>query len=210
MDAAIRDFPPGDLRVSDADRDRALSELSGAFEAGRITADEFGQRSGQALRARTGKELSSLLADLPPDGVRPAHRAARESTVPPARRCAPDRACRRAVATRIAMGASAAAAVSLAATAAANGLSSGGGISPQNQAVGETAARQALSAAASALNGGAESAPRQLLETLARKGVPVPAAAPGFDWAGTVIPAAFAVLLVALVIVLRVTRAARP
>jgi len=68
MDGAGRGFPPGDLRVSDADRDRALSELSEAFRVGRITSDEFDQRSGQARSARTGKELTALLADLPPDG----------------------------------------------------------------------------------------------------------------------------------------------
>ena len=65
MDGIDRGFPQGDLRVSDADRDRAQSELSEAFRVGRITADEFDQRSGQALRARTGKELTALLADLP-------------------------------------------------------------------------------------------------------------------------------------------------
>ena len=68
MGGVGRGFPPGDLRVSDADRDRALSELSEAFRVGRITADEFDQRSGQTLRARTGKELTALLADLPLDG----------------------------------------------------------------------------------------------------------------------------------------------
>jgi len=41
MDGVGRGFPPGDLRVSDADRDRALAELSEAFRVGRITADEF-------------------------------------------------------------------------------------------------------------------------------------------------------------------------
>ena len=60
-----RGFPPGDMRVSDADRDRALGELSEAFQAGRISADEFDQRSGQALAARTGKELAAQLSDLP-------------------------------------------------------------------------------------------------------------------------------------------------
>jgi hypothetical protein len=34
--------------------------------------------------------------------------------------------------------------------------------------------------------------------------------APGFNWAGTVIPGAIAVLLVVLIIFLRVTRADRP
>jgi uncharacterized protein DUF1707 len=65
MDTDGRGFPLGDMRVSDADRDRALSELSVAFQDGRITADEFDQRSGQVLGSRTGKELSALLADLP-------------------------------------------------------------------------------------------------------------------------------------------------
>jgi Domain of unknown function (DUF1707) len=65
MEADARGFPPGDLRVSDAERDRALSELSEAYQSGRITADEFDQRSTQALRARTGHELTVPLADLP-------------------------------------------------------------------------------------------------------------------------------------------------
>jgi DUF1707 SHOCT-like domain len=65
MDGVDRGFPPGDLRVSDADRERALSELGEALRVGRITADEFDQRSGQALRSRTGKELTALLSDLP-------------------------------------------------------------------------------------------------------------------------------------------------
>jgi len=56
MNTALRDYPVGELRVSDADRDRALRELSDAFQAGRITTDEFNQRSGQALVARTGKD----------------------------------------------------------------------------------------------------------------------------------------------------------
>ena len=46
MDTPSRTYPPDDQRVSDADRDHALSELSEAFQAGRITADEFEQRTG--------------------------------------------------------------------------------------------------------------------------------------------------------------------
>ena len=34
MDRAGWKYPSGDLRVSDADRERALHELSGAFQAG--------------------------------------------------------------------------------------------------------------------------------------------------------------------------------
>jgi hypothetical protein len=58
-------FPPGDLRVSDAERDLAVSELSRAFQDGRLTTEEFQQRSEQAFAARTGNELTALLADLP-------------------------------------------------------------------------------------------------------------------------------------------------
>ena len=64
MDTEGRGFPPGHLRVSDAERDQALSELSVAYQAGRITADEFDWRSTQALCARTGEELAAPLADL--------------------------------------------------------------------------------------------------------------------------------------------------
>jgi len=105
MDGVDRGFPAGDLRVSDADRDRALSELGQALRVGRITADEFRQRSGQALRARTGKELTALLADLPPAG----HPATRTTALEPATH---------AVAVRAVMGGSAFAAALLFAKAA--------------------------------------------------------------------------------------------
>jgi Domain of unknown function (DUF1707) len=76
VDTDSRSFPPGDLRASDSDRDRALSELSEAYQVGRITADEFDHRSMRALRARTGKELAALLADLPRDASPVAARRA--------------------------------------------------------------------------------------------------------------------------------------
>jgi hypothetical protein len=65
MNSVPRDFPAGEMRVSDADRDRAVSELSEHFQAGRLTSDEFDERSGLALRARTGNDLSGLFTDLP-------------------------------------------------------------------------------------------------------------------------------------------------
>jgi hypothetical protein len=67
VDTVTPAYSAGDLRVSDADRDRAISELSEHFQAGRLTADEFDERSGQALQARTGRELTALFADLPRD-----------------------------------------------------------------------------------------------------------------------------------------------
>jgi DUF1707 SHOCT-like domain len=111
MDAGGRGYPPGDMRVSDADRDRALRELSEAFQAGRITADELDERSGQALGARTGRELSAVLADLPVDRA------------PVARTTAADPA-RRFLATRTAY-AAAVAAICCATVATASALSHG-------------------------------------------------------------------------------------
>ena len=67
MDTVTPPYSTGDLRVSDADRDRAISELSEHFQAGRLTAGEFDERSGQVLQARTGRELAALFADLPRD-----------------------------------------------------------------------------------------------------------------------------------------------
>jgi hypothetical protein len=67
METDARGFPLGELRVSDAERDRAVSELGVAYRVGRITGDEFGLRSAQAWGARTGRELSATLADLPLD-----------------------------------------------------------------------------------------------------------------------------------------------
>jgi hypothetical protein len=136
MDPAARDYyPPGDLRVSDAERDRALSELSAALQAGRITADEFDQRSGQVLSARTGKELTVPLADLPLD-------RASAALAPAARATALERP-QRGRATRLVIGASAAA-TCFAVVAVANALSSGPTLA-QREFFQEMAARQGLS-----------------------------------------------------------------
>ena len=61
MDTTTR----GQLRISDADRDRAIAELSEHFQAGRLTMDELQERTGQALQARTGQDLVRLFTDLP-------------------------------------------------------------------------------------------------------------------------------------------------
>ena len=112
MDRAGWNYPAGELRVSDADRDRALHELGHAFKAGRLTAEEFDDRSGQALSARTGSELTGLLADLPLDDVLSARAAAEERA-------------HRARATRIAIGASSAAAFVFALSAVGAAVSPG-------------------------------------------------------------------------------------
>jgi hypothetical protein len=109
MNTPAWDYPKGSLRVSDADRDRALSELSEAFQAGRITAGELDQRSGRALSAQTGEELTALLADLPHD--RPA---ATRALIKPAHGV---------IGTGVTMGASAVAAAALCAVSLSSALS---------------------------------------------------------------------------------------
>ena len=58
---------PGDprIRASDADRDRATALLREHHAAGRLTAEEFGERMEAALSAKTLGEIDELLADLP-------------------------------------------------------------------------------------------------------------------------------------------------
>jgi hypothetical protein len=65
MNATLENYPAAEMRASDADRDAVLSELSEHFQAGRLTAEEFDERAGQALAARTYGELRNLLRDLP-------------------------------------------------------------------------------------------------------------------------------------------------
>jgi Domain of unknown function (DUF1707) len=66
-----KSFPSGGIRVSDADRDQAIAELSEHFQAGRLTQEEFEDRSGRALQARTGDDLAALFTDLPGRGTPP-------------------------------------------------------------------------------------------------------------------------------------------
>ncbi len=65
MDTPTGQYWSGDLRVSDADRDRAVTELSGHFQEGRLTLEEFDERSSAALRAKTARDLAGLFTDLP-------------------------------------------------------------------------------------------------------------------------------------------------
>lgn len=52
-------------RVSDADRDHVVTSLRDHCAAGRLTLEEFSERVGSALAARTRGELDNVLADLP-------------------------------------------------------------------------------------------------------------------------------------------------
>jgi hypothetical protein len=79
MDTQIRSAQPGAIRVSDAERDQAVAELSEHYQAGRLTLEEFDERSNLALGAKTGNDLVALFADLPtkvvPAAMRPAEPA---------------------------------------------------------------------------------------------------------------------------------------
>jgi len=80
MDTPTGDFKRGAIRVSDAERDQAVAELSEHYQAGRLTLEEFDDRSSQALRARTGSDLGALFTDLP-KGAAPSVLAPAGSTV---------------------------------------------------------------------------------------------------------------------------------
>lgn len=60
----------GTIRAADADRDRMVEFLSGAYTEGRLTRDEYDERLERALSARTYGDLDLLVTDLPA-----AHRA---------------------------------------------------------------------------------------------------------------------------------------
>lgn len=65
MDNQTGSYPRADIRLSDAERDQAVAELGEHFQAGRLTQEEFDDRSGRALQARTGRDLTGLFTDLP-------------------------------------------------------------------------------------------------------------------------------------------------
>jgi hypothetical protein len=55
----------GPVRIGDAERDQAVAVLSDHFVAGRLTQDEFEERSEHATRARYADDLTLLFDDLP-------------------------------------------------------------------------------------------------------------------------------------------------
>ena len=68
---------PTPVRIGDAERDQAVSDLGDHFAAGRLTREEFDERADQAMQARFSTELEPLFADLPkPAPVEPAPAAA--------------------------------------------------------------------------------------------------------------------------------------
>jgi hypothetical protein len=54
-----------DLRIGDAERDIAMTQLREHFAAGRLDFDELSERIDAALIAKTQRQVDRLLADLP-------------------------------------------------------------------------------------------------------------------------------------------------
>ncbi|GAA1924714.1 DUF1707 SHOCT-like domain-containing protein [Nocardioides hwasunensis] len=53
------------LRVSDADRERAMADLSGHYADGRLDHEEYDERLDAIWTARTRADLAVLFSDLP-------------------------------------------------------------------------------------------------------------------------------------------------
>jgi len=68
MGGSTADTPasPEFLRASDAERDRAVSELRNEFAEGRLSHETFMYRMQSALDARNRGQLAGLFTDLPP------------------------------------------------------------------------------------------------------------------------------------------------
>jgi hypothetical protein len=77
-----------DLRIGDAERDAAVSALGEHYAAGRLTKEEYDERSERAWTAKTSRDLWPLFVDLPslnPAPQRPAPSAPRRSLHPTTR-----------------------------------------------------------------------------------------------------------------------------
>jgi uncharacterized membrane protein len=53
------------MRIGDAERDRAVSTLADHYAAGRLTKDEYDERTTQAWAARFEHDIDPLFEDLP-------------------------------------------------------------------------------------------------------------------------------------------------
>ncbi|WP_158844351.1 DUF1707 SHOCT-like domain-containing protein [Saccharothrix deserti] len=54
-----------DIRIGDAEREQALELLGTHLGEGRLTVDEFGERSARVATAKTRGDLYALFSDLP-------------------------------------------------------------------------------------------------------------------------------------------------
>jgi hypothetical protein len=71
------------IRASDRDRDEVVAALREAYTEGRLTLEEFQERTDAAYRCRTWGELRELTGDLPVQPPLGADIPGRETAVPP-------------------------------------------------------------------------------------------------------------------------------
>jgi hypothetical protein len=89
----------GGIRASDADREHVVEILREAYSAGRLTLEEFDERTTGAFAAKTWGGLRTLTSDLPQQarlevprpgpGVKPAQEKLPVAAGPPRRRVSP-------------------------------------------------------------------------------------------------------------------------
>jgi hypothetical protein len=89
----------GGIRASDADREHVVEILREAYSAGRLTLEEFDERTTSAFAAKTWGGLRSLTRDLPQQarlavprpepGLKPAPEKLPAAAGPPRRRVSP-------------------------------------------------------------------------------------------------------------------------
>lgn len=75
-----------ELRIGDQERDSAVTALGEHYVAGRLTKEEYDERSAVAWQARTNSDLAPLFHDLPP---LPAPQRQAPAPVPVAQRSHP-------------------------------------------------------------------------------------------------------------------------
>jgi hypothetical protein len=74
--------PARRIRASDAEREATVALLQTAASEGRLTLDEFSQRSHLAYAATSRDQLAGLVADLPPARWTPPPRPPQPSPIP--------------------------------------------------------------------------------------------------------------------------------
>jgi len=73
----VRPANADNLRIADADRERAVAQLSKHAGDGRLTLDEFEERVGEVYAARTNGDLRPVFRGLPSnEGATRSHRNA--------------------------------------------------------------------------------------------------------------------------------------
>ena len=75
-----RSLTRSQIRVSDAERERAADQLRDHYADGRLGSDELEERIERAYRAKTRGDLDALMRDLPANRGRRAREAAARAT----------------------------------------------------------------------------------------------------------------------------------